>query len=62
MRIKNWRIISFSIIREADGRWRNSIRKTLYHTRVDAWCAGMKVVRHKLNKFELDVAGPQGQV
>lgn len=57
MRIKNVKSISFSIIKGPDGRWRNSLRKRWYHSRLDAWCAGMKVVRHKLEQLQSVGAG-----
>ena len=52
MRNKNWKSISFSVIKGQDGRWRNSLRGTWYLSRLDAWCAGMQVVRHKLDQFQ----------
>ena len=51
MRINNWKSMS-SFLMGPEGSWRNILRKTWYHTRVDAWYAGMKVVQRMLDRLQ----------
>ena len=43
---------SFAIISGPDGRWRNSISKFRYASRLEAWRAGMETVRRKLDELQ----------
>lgn len=43
---------SFSILSGADGRWRNSVSTFRYASRLEAWRAGMEIVRRKLDELQ----------
>ena len=43
------RTFSFALIATPDGRWRHSMSKIWYGSRMDAWRCGMELVRQKLD-------------
>ena len=48
----NLKSFSFSLILGPDGRWRNSLRKAWYLSRMEAWRSGMEMVRRRLDEIE----------
>lgn len=43
---------SFALILGPDGRWRNSLRKAWYVSRMEAWRSGTEMVRRRLDELE----------